>query len=242
MEYHTIYKGSEEESSQWDDVQRKLGNLPPKDAVWKPEAYTPEEETKRDESFLESKDIDELQELDDDFADDRFLEDYRRRRIEELQRGSALPRFGSLESIRGDEFVAQVTNAGDGIWVVCHLCKDSVGDCGILNTCLGDLAQRFPATKFLKIVSTDCIPGYPDENLPTMLLYRDTKCVATLVGLGEFGGRRGTSPDLVALTLNRYGPVCGVADNRTAFIKGMVEHILNRKENADGGTGDSDPD
>lgn len=29
-EYHTIYKGPEGESTQWDDIQRKLGNAPPK--------------------------------------------------------------------------------------------------------------------------------------------------------------------------------------------------------------------
>ena len=29
-EYHTIYKGPEGESTKWDDIQRKLGNKPPK--------------------------------------------------------------------------------------------------------------------------------------------------------------------------------------------------------------------
>lgn len=58
-------------------VQRKLGNLPEKEAVWKPEAYKPEEEEKKDAKWLEGKEADELEELEDDFADDRFLEEYR---------------------------------------------------------------------------------------------------------------------------------------------------------------------
>ena len=30
MDYHTVYKGPEGETTQWDDIQRKLGNLPAK--------------------------------------------------------------------------------------------------------------------------------------------------------------------------------------------------------------------
>jgi hypothetical protein len=46
--------------------------------------------------------------------------------MEELRRGTARPRFGSLEEIRGSEFVAQVTNAGEGVWVVVLLYKDGI--------------------------------------------------------------------------------------------------------------------
>jgi hypothetical protein len=45
--------------------------------------------------------------------------------------------------------------------------------------------------------AAECIPGYPDDNLPTVLLYRDGKCAHTLVGLRQFGGAS-TSPELVS--------------------------------------------
>ena len=48
----------------------------------------------------------------------------RRKRMEELRKGKALPKFGTLEQIRGTEFVQKVTNAGEGVWVVCLLYKD----------------------------------------------------------------------------------------------------------------------
>ena len=64
--------------------------------------------------------------------------------------------------------------------------------------CLGELAQRYPNTKFVKIVSTDCIPNYPDDNLPTVLLYKDTKCLQHVVGLRTFGGKS-TSPEQVGV-------------------------------------------
>ena len=208
----------------------------------KAEPFAPAEEETRDAAFLDTKDAAELEELEDDFADDGFLEGYRRRRMEELRRGTAIPRFGTLEAIRGSDFVGQVTNAGEGVWVVCHLFRDSVADCAILNACLGELAERYPATKFVKIVSTDCIPGYPDENLPTVLLYRDTKCLQTVVGLAAWGGKS-ASPDRVALALNQHGNVCGDSlDDTAAQVKGVVNQLIDERRRGEREEGGADED
>ena len=76
-EYHGVYKGPEGETTQWEDIQRRLGNLPPKAAVWKPEAYKPEDEEVKDKEWLDKKDRDELSDLEDELDDDRALEEYR---------------------------------------------------------------------------------------------------------------------------------------------------------------------
>ena len=76
-EYHTVYKGPEGETTQWEDIQVKLGNMAPKPKPWKPDAYKPEEEQQKDKQFLEQKDEQELEDLEDDFDDDRALEEYR---------------------------------------------------------------------------------------------------------------------------------------------------------------------
>lgn len=55
--------------------------------------------------------------------------------------------------------------------------------------CLEELATRYPATKFVKIISTDCIPNYPDRNLPTLLVYNNGAVKANYVGLHNFGRR-----------------------------------------------------
>lgn len=167
--------------------------------------------------------------------DDEFLQEYRRKRLEELD--AAVKKTdsqvkianGTYDMIRGSDFVKEVTEASEQVWVVCHLRKDSVPDCGVLDACLEVLAERYKGvTKFVKIVSTDCIPGYPDAHLPTMLLYHGKKCVKTLVGLGAVGGQ-GTSPDRVALTLNQFGSVCGdPGEERDAQIKGLVREMLDR--------------
>ena len=73
------------------------------------------------------------------------------------------------------------------------LCMYRVGDCGLLAQCLDELAVKHPGTKFVKIISTDCIPKYPDQNLPTVLLYRNTQLKQHLVGLLLYGGRNTTS-------------------------------------------------
>lgn len=149
-----------------------------------------------------SKGLEDLED-EDELMDDRFLEEYRRRRLEELRQEATCPRFGKLLSLTNgrSEFIDQVTNAGDGIWVVCHLYKESVAECRVLNQCLEELAAQYPYTKFVKMVSTDCIPGYPDDNLPTVLLYKSKKCVNNLVGLNAFGGLS-TSPGKIADVLN----------------------------------------
>jgi CelD/BcsL family acetyltransferase involved in cellulose biosynthesis len=78
-DYHTTYKGPEGETTEWEDLQRKHGNLPPKEPAWKPEAWAPEAEARRGAARVKGKDADELSDLEDEeeFADDRFLEDYR---------------------------------------------------------------------------------------------------------------------------------------------------------------------
>lgn len=80
-EYHTVYKGREE-TTQWDDIQRKLGNLAPKEKPFKPEAFTPDEHeaatSKRGEEWIATcDDPGELSDAEDEFQDDEFLEKFR---------------------------------------------------------------------------------------------------------------------------------------------------------------------
>ena len=81
-DYHYIYKDVEGTSTQWDDLQRKLGNLPEKPPAKPTPGWTPESEHKsgpKDRAWLEEKSVDELEDLADDpsLDDDRFLEEYR---------------------------------------------------------------------------------------------------------------------------------------------------------------------
>lgn len=76
-DYHTVYKGPEGETTQWEDIQRRLGNLPAKPPAWKPDAWKPEDGEPTGEDKIKGKNAEELSDLEDEFADDRFLEEYR---------------------------------------------------------------------------------------------------------------------------------------------------------------------
>lgn len=79
-DYHFVYKDLEGASTQWDDIQRKHGNLPEKPPAFKPPPFTPASDPDtlpRDKSWLESKTHDELEDLEDELDDDRFLQEYR---------------------------------------------------------------------------------------------------------------------------------------------------------------------
>ena len=55
---------------------------------------------------------------------------------------------------------------------------------------LNELSKKYVGTKFVKIISTDCIDKYPDQLLPTLILYKDGKVRTTIEGLAKFGGRK----------------------------------------------------
>ena len=64
----------------------------------------------------------------------------------------------------------------------------SIPLCALINQHLSRLAAKFPATKFLKSISTTCIPNYPDHNLPTFFIYYEDDLKAQIVGPIQFGG------------------------------------------------------
>ncbi len=76
--------------------------------------------------------------------------------------------------------------------VFCRFCTTltyySIPLCALLNQHIAQLAAKFPATKFLKSVSTTCIPNYPDRNLPTFFIYFEGDMKGQLVGAQQFGG------------------------------------------------------
>lgn len=49
----------------------------------------------------------------------------------------------------------------------------------------------------MKIISTDCIPNYPDENLPTLLVYKGGQVKENFVGLQHYtmGGLKTCTPE-----------------------------------------------
>ncbi|KAF5181459.1 Phosducin-like protein [Thalictrum thalictroides] len=235
-DYHFVYKDVEGTSTQWDDIQRKLGNLPAKPPTFKPPAFTladDENSKPRDKSWIENKTQEELEDLEDDrdLDDDRFLEEYRKKRLTEMREATKVMRFGSVIQISGMDFVREVSQASSDVWVVVLLYKEGIAECGLLLECLEELATRYPRTKFVKIISTDCIPNYPDRNLPTILVYNNSAVKATYVGLHHFGRR--CTAEGVALALCQSDPVLndgqsGGNQSREAVIEGVRQRFIEK--------------
>ena len=76
-DYHFVYKDVEGRSTEWDDIQSRLGNLPPKPGPFKPPPFAPKVDADKQPKSKEWLDEREPEELEDDLDDNRFLEQYR---------------------------------------------------------------------------------------------------------------------------------------------------------------------
>lgn len=79
----------------------------------------------------------------------------------------------------------------------------------MLMRCVEELATKYPGTKFVKIISTDCIPNYPDYNLPTLLVYNNGAVKANYVGLRSFGRR--CTPEGICYCFKSYNTCVVIA-------------------------------
>jgi len=71
---------------------------------------------------LEEKTLDELDELEDE-EDERVLEEYRRKRIAEMKELANKSKYGGVQEISAEDYVKEVNNAGEDVWVILHLYK-----------------------------------------------------------------------------------------------------------------------
>ncbi|GJV67221.1 phosducin-like protein 3 [Tanacetum coccineum] len=125
-DYHFVYKDVEGASTQWGDIQRKLGNLPPKAHVFKPDPFTPaedEDSRPKDKPWIDHKTEEELEDLEDD----RFLQEYMRKRLAEMKQVVKIVKFGSIIPISGSDFVREVSQAPSDV---------GYPECGVLMQCM----------------------------------------------------------------------------------------------------------
>ncbi|XP_038051617.1 phosducin-like protein 3 [Patiria miniata] len=188
------------EDTQWNDILRAKGIIPPKEEpeVTEDDIIGLMEQTLQEKTqgkAMEDMTLDELDELEDD-EDEEVLLRYRQQRIEEIKRLQGKAKYGEVKEISAQDYVQEVNKAGEGVWVVLHLFKQGIPLCSLINQYLAQLAAKFPATKFLKSISSTCIPNYPDKNLPTMFVYFEGDMKSQIVGPIDFGGMNLTLEEL----------------------------------------------
>lgn len=189
------------EDTEWNDILRRKGIIPDKekevteDQIISIVDNTINEKTGRAANDLENKTLDELDELEDE-EDEEVLLEYRRKRIAEMKALASKSKYGEVKEILAKDYVQEVNNAGDDIWVILHLYKPGIPLCTLINQYLANLARKFPATKFLKSISTICIPNWPDRNLPTIFIYHNGNMIKQIIGAIELRGMKLTEEEL----------------------------------------------
>lgn len=192
-----------DEDTEWNDILRSKGIIPEKakekeiteDQIVDLLESTIDKKTGRGGNNLEDKDLDELDELEDE-EDERVLLEYRKKRIAEMQALADKSKYGDVREISASDYVQEVNNAGEDLWVILHLYKPGIPLCTLINQYVSSLARKFPTTKFLKSVSTTCIPNWPDKNLPTLFIYCNGGMVKQIIGPIELRGMKLTEAEL----------------------------------------------
>ena len=175
-------------TTQWDDIQRGLGNLPPLETATPASAGEEAEPTPAAEALAAVQASEQRGTRAEE--EDAEVARLRAKRLDELKgKSPGEARFGSVKPLEVADYTKEVNEAGDGVPVVVFLSK-AKGHymSSYMLVILEKLARKFGDVKFLNIESTQCIPGYPDSNLPTLLLYRDDDLLGQCVGPAAFGG------------------------------------------------------
>jgi len=181
------------EDTEWNDVLRAKGIIPQKpkeNEIEEDEIIAMMEKTIKQKSGVkdyEDMTLDELDEFEDE-EEERILEQYRQARMAEIKAFQLKSNYGDVREISAEDYVAQVNKAGEGVWVVLHLYKQGIPLCALINQYMVSLAPKFPTVKFIRSISTTCIPNYPDQNLPTVFVYFEGEMKASLAGPQHFRG------------------------------------------------------
>jgi vacuolar-type H+-ATPase subunit I/STV1 len=177
-------------STEWEDIHVKLGNYVARDkvtsnddieklAIEAIENYDP----------LENKTIEELKELEDD-EDEEILRIYEERRLAELKEMAKKPKFGKVFELRKHDYVAEVTNAPKDVYVVLHLYQNYNESSNILANIFDKLASKHIFVKFMRIVATNCIENYKDDDVPGVIVYHNGKLLRQFIpATYYFGGK-----------------------------------------------------
>jgi hypothetical protein len=137
-------------------------------------------ETKKCNEMSNSTEYDDEDENDEsDFDDnDEFLEEYKRKRLLELQESAGKKEkvhreFGDVILIDRTEWEHHVNNDSLHAWVVVALLSTYDSDrTAMMKKAIYELATIYSEVKFVQILSHQAIPNWPEENLPSLFIYR----------------------------------------------------------------------
>ncbi|KAM6132690.1 LOW QUALITY PROTEIN: phosducin-like protein 2 [Pterocles gutturalis] len=182
------------EDTEWNDILRHFGILPPKEKGDETEEMVLHLQKEAEVKPYERMNFEELKEAENDFdeADRKVIEMYRQQCLQEWKSLQGMQKYGEPREICGEQYVKEVTNAPEDVWVIIHLYRPSIPMCLLVNEHLSLLARliarKFPEVKFLKAIVNSCIQNYHDRCLPTILVYKTGEIKHRFIGVAECGG------------------------------------------------------
>ncbi|KAI1361092.1 thioredoxin-like protein [Xylaria arbuscula] len=179
--------------TEWNDILRKHGVIPEKPPSPTPMIEEAILEGRRiaHENRLEGKELDELDALEDE-EDEAFLEQYRQKRMQELNNLTKKSIHGSVYPISKPDYAREVTEASKNGPVFVNL-TSSLGtniESRVLSELWRQAAKEYGDIKFCEIRADKAIENYPDRNCPTILVYKNGDIVKQIVTLVTIGGVR----------------------------------------------------
>ncbi|KAJ2981994.1 hypothetical protein NUW58_g6545 [Xylaria curta] len=179
--------------TEWNDILRKHGVIPEKPPSPTPMIEEAILEGRRiaHENRLEGKELDELDALGDD-EDEAFLEQYRQKRMQELNSLTKKSIHGSVYPISKPDYAREVTEASNKGPVFVNL-TSALGtnvESRVLSELWRQAAKEYGDIKFCEIRADKAIENYPDRNCPTILVYKNSDIVKQIVTLVTIGGVR----------------------------------------------------
>jgi hypothetical protein len=116
-----------------------------------------------------------------DDCDDEFMQSYNQRRLQELhefaeKEKQRTRKFGDVVVIDRTEWQHHVNDESNDVWVVVALLSTYDSNrTGMMKKALCELASLYVETKFVLISSHQAIANWPEENLPSVFIYRHGK-------------------------------------------------------------------
>lgn len=208
------------EDTEWNDILRQHGVLPerPKSPTEELERAMEEAVERAHANRLEGRSLKELDELDEDgLEDEDFIQQYREKRIREIQQQASRERFGEVVKITKTEYTQEVTEASEQFFVVVHIANASSMQSRLLEVLLQKEAYRFKDVKFVEIQSTQINERFPSSQTPTILFYHNKQLAYQLVTLTTIGGTNTTLADIDKLLVT--AKVTTTADPRLLMNK-----------------------
>lgn len=162
--------------------------------------------------------------------DDEFLQDFMRKRMEELmdKNVSTKPAYGKIIDLRDDgHFLEAVDSVEKNVVVVVYLTDDDSAGCGAVDGCLTNIAKDYDHIKFCRLrvsAVAGCLSSrFKDKGVPAILAYKGGEQIISLIRITDKLGEDFFADDLEGFLVDH-----GVLHDRKLLpanrIRGPAKH------------------